>query len=290
MSSQTLPELRVPPDLKPRLEALGLSLGRVEDAEEAALGGRINASLGESASWGAFAGALASTVRTRGFAVVRGLAPDCGRSLLIASSALGLPFMTYGGGPKVVKRFRLSPWTRKLSHSLEPGDFHTDGNVGSAPPDATVMQCEVEDPGAPAYAEQRVAHLPDLLTRLAEGTAADQDALAFLTDRDASMAHEGSERVWRGRLVCGETIRYHPESLRVAQRRLGWGGAQLEPALRAIHAAAIDVSFPFHTRPGDTLFVSNRTALHYRGACSVRFVRFPTEFETRSLLVLHLGG
>ena len=56
----------------------------------------------------------------------------------------------------------------------------------------------------------------------------------------------------------------------------------------AIHRAALGVSVPFHTGKGDTLLVSNRTALHYRGACSVRFTKFPTEFDSRSLVVLHL--
>jgi hypothetical protein len=45
---------------------------------------------------------------------------------------------------------------------------------------------------------------------------------------------------------------------------------------------------PFHTGPGDAVLVSNRTALHYRGACSVRFTKFPNEFDARSVLVLHL--
>lgn len=289
MSPQTLPELRLPLGLELELQDMALSIGSVEEAEDAARDRAIERRLRESALWAEFGLTLRSAVQARGFAVVRGLSPDQGRSLLVASSALGLPFMTYGRS-KVVKRFRLSPWTRKLSHSLEAGDFHTDGNVAAAPPAATVMQCEVEDPGGAAFAEQRVAYLPDLLRRLVEGSAADREALTFLTEREAAMAHEGSPALWRGRLVEGETIRYHPESLRVAQRRLGTDGGELETAIGAIHRAAMDVSAPFHTRPGDTLFVSNRTALHYRGACSVRFVSFPVEFEARSLLVLHLEG
>jgi hypothetical protein len=150
------------------------------------------------------------------------------------------------------------------------------------------MQCEIEDPGAPEYAEQRVAYLPDLLERLASGDAGDAEALVFLTEAEAIMAHERSPDVWRGRLVQNGTIRYHPQSLRVAAKRLNEPSLNLEAVIGAIHSAAIDVSVPFHTLPGDTVLVSNRTALHYRGACSVRFTRFPTEFESRSLFVLHL--
>jgi hypothetical protein len=50
----------------------------------------------------------------------------------------------------------------------------------------------------------------------------------------------------------------------------------------------MDVSLPYHTRPGDAVLVSNTFALHYRGECSVRFIKFPREFEARSLLVLHM--
>jgi hypothetical protein len=150
------------------------------------------------------------------------------------------------------------------------------------------MQCEEEDPGAPTYAEQRVAYLPRLLERLASGSRQDIDAFTFLTETVAAMAHERSHDIWQGVLVQNGTIRYHPHGLRVASRRLNQESPELESVIATIHRAATDVSVPFHTCPGDTVLVSNRTALHYRGECSVRFTRFPTEFDSRSLLVLHL--
>ena len=100
-----------------------------------------------------------------------------------------------------MKRFRMTPWTTALSHTTRAGEFHTDGNVSEVPPVATVIQCEQEDPGAPQFAEQRVAHLADLLERLRSGGRDDADAAAFLTDIDSSMAHKRSSQVWRGRLV-----------------------------------------------------------------------------------------
>lgn len=288
-TNQTLPEIEVGAQLRQAIGDLARSFPSVDDAEATALAGDVVAPLLDDPAWTDFCELVDAAVRERGYIVVRGLEADGGRSLLIASRALGTPFATYGR-QRIVKRFRMSPWTEGLSHTLRAGDFHTDGNVSAVPPVATAMQCEVEDPGAPEFAEQRVAFLPDLLDRLASGSDEDRDALAFLTDGEGELAREGSADVWRGPLVQDGTIRYHPQSLRVAASRRGGASERLEAAIAAIHRTAISVSVPFHTAPGDTVLVSNRTALHYRGACSVRFIRFPTEFEARSLLVLHVAG
>jgi hypothetical protein len=287
MSGRPLPETRVDPALKRAIDALGRTFASVEDAEIAALTTEMAAPLRGNQEWIAFCEFVSMTIRQRGYVVVRGLEADEGRSLLIVSSALGAAFDTYGAR-RIVKRFRMSPWTTELSHTIRAGDFHTDGNVSALPPVGTAMQCEREDPGAPQYAEQRVAYLPDLLGCLASGTGEGAEALTFLTEATAAMAHERSSEMWRGRLVQNGTIRYHPHSLRVARGRLDEELPEIDSAIAAIHRAAMDVSEPFHTGPGDTVLVSNRTALHYRGACSVRFTKFPTKFESRSLFVLHL--
>jgi hypothetical protein len=150
------------------------------------------------------------------------------------------------------------------------------------------MQCEREDPGAPEYAEQRVAFLPDLIAELRDDEPSHLAALRFLTEEEIPLANERRAGAWRGRLVEGGTIRYHPHSLRVADARLQLRRPDLESLIATVHHAAVRSSVPFHTAPGDMVLVSNRTALHYRGACSVRFTRFPAEFESRSLCVLHL--
>jgi hypothetical protein len=287
MAGRLLPEALVDPSLKREIDKIARTFASVADAELSALTADIASPLRGDQRWDTFCKLVSSVIGQYGYTVVRGLEPDEGRSLLIISTSLGANFETYGPR-QVVKRFRMSPWTNELSHTTRAGDFHTDGNVSAVPPVGTAMQCEREDPGAPEFAEQRVAYLPDLLERLASGSSEDREAFTFLTEAEASMAHERSPEVWRGRLVQNGTIRYHPQSLRVASRRLNEQSPELESAIAAIHRAAIDVSVPFHTCPGDTVLVSNRTALHYRGACSVRFTRFPTEFESRSLFVLHL--
>lgn len=287
MSRRPLPEAAIDPSLKRAIDAVAGTYASVEDAEMTALTGDIVAPLRGDQRWIAFCDSVTSTIRDCGYIVVRGLEVDEGRSLLIVSTALGAAFDTYRPG-RVVKRFRMSPWTNELSHTIRAGDFHTDGNVSAVPPVGTAMQCECEDPGAPEYAEQRVAYLPHLLERLVSGAGENAEAFAFLTEAEAAMAHERSHEMWRGRLVQNGTIRYHPQSLRVASRRLNEQSPELESLIAATHQAATEVSVPFHTRPGDTVLVSNRTALHYRGACSVRFTRFPTEFDSRSLFVLHL--
>lgn len=284
---RSLPETTIHPSLKREIDALASTFASVDDAEATALTGDITAPIRESQHWAEFRDLVGSTIRSCGYLVVRGLEAGDGRFLLIVSRALGTAFGTYGRG-RVVKRFRMSPWTEELSHTIRAGDFHTDGNVSAVPPTSTAMQCEREDPGAPEFAEQRVAYLPDLLERLASGSSEDAEALAFLTEAEAAMARETSTEVWRGRLVQNGTIRYHPQSLRVASKRLGEDPSRVESVIAAVHRAAIDVSLPFHTGPGDTVLVSNRSALHYRGECSVRFTRFPTEYEARSLFVLHM--
>jgi hypothetical protein len=285
---KALPEIAIDPLLKRGIDAVAAAFASVEEAEAVALTDDIARPLRGDQDWTTFRDSVIGKMSESGYVVVRGLEADEGRSLLIVSAALDARFDTYRPG-RIVKRFRMSPWTNELSHTTRAGDFHTDGNVSVTPPVATAMQCEHEDPGAPEYAEQRVAFLPDVLERLASGGTNEVDAMAFLIASGTVMAHERSAEVWRGPLVENDTIRYHPHSLRIAAARLGAGAPNLEPVIGAVHRVAMDVSVPFHTAAGDAVLVSNRTALHYRGACSVRFTRFPSEFESRSLFVLHLN-
>ena len=163
-----LPESTIAPALKQAIDSRASQFASIRDAERAALSGALIDGLQRHHGWPALCDSVNATVRRHGYAVIRGLEADGGRSLLIVSSTLGAKFATYGSR-HVVKRFRLSPWTAELSHTTQAGEFHTDGNVSEVTPVATVMQCEQEDPGAPEFAEQRVAHLPDLLERLRSG-------------------------------------------------------------------------------------------------------------------------
>jgi hypothetical protein len=61
-----------------------------------ALTGDIAATLGDDERWVEFCRLVSSTIHDRGYIVVRGLQADEGRSLLIASRALGTTFATYG--------------------------------------------------------------------------------------------------------------------------------------------------------------------------------------------------
>lgn len=284
----SLPELTIDPPVRRGIARSAQAWPSIEAAEQSLLAGILPPFLRESA-WKAFARGAAALIRDRGYALARGLDADEGRSLLILSTIIGDGFETYAPG-RIVKRFRMSPWTRSLSHTLAAGNFHTDGNVSPTPPAGTAMQCERDDPGGEGYAELRVAPLAALLRELALGGDFGREALAFLRDEQVAMAHERSSAEWRGRVVEEGRIRYHPESLRVAHARAGTPPERLERVIATVHEAALASSIPFRTRPGDILLVSNRYALHYRGECSVRFTRFPTEFESRSLLVLHRAG
>jgi hypothetical protein len=288
MTPLPLPELTIDPSVRRGIAESAQAWSSIEAAEQNLLGGILPSFLRESA-WEAFSRGAAALIRDRGYAIARGLDADDGRSLLVVSTIIGDGFETYAPG-RIVKRFRMSPWTRSLSHTIAAGNFHTDGNVSPTPPAGTAMQCERDDPGGDGYAELRVASLAALLQQLALGGEDGREALAFLRDERVAMAHERSPAQWSGRAIEGGRIRYHPESLRVAHARAGASPDRLERVIATVHKAALAASIPFRTRPGDVLLVSNRNALHYRGECSVRFTQFPTEFESRSLLVLHRTG
>jgi hypothetical protein len=289
MNRLYLPEVTLNDETRLAIRRVAASFHSIAEAEACALKSAITRPLDGDTGWQTFQTAVTDTLESRGYAVVRRLDVDEGRSLLIAAATVGAAFATYGPG-HVVKRFRMSPWATELSHTLRAGDFHTDGNVSDDPPTATAIQCENEDPGGSEYAEQRVAYLPDLLAYLKEADSNGGTALAFLTGTDSAMGHAESVKLWRGRLVQAGVIRYHPFSLRVAAGRLGHSVGELEPILDVIHRGAMAVSISFHSNAGDLLLVSNQKALHYRGECSVRFTKFPTEYISRSMLVAHRVG
>jgi alpha-ketoglutarate-dependent taurine dioxygenase len=178
----------------------------------------------------------------------------------------------------------MSPWTKALSHTLASGFFHTDLNTAEHPPAATAMQCLEADPGAPDYGQLRVARVSDLIEQLRQH---DSTVADFLLRERVTMVNETSPEGWEGSMVGEGLIRFHPESLLAAQRHFGKNPPTLEQHLVAIHQAAIDVSEPINLEPGEMLLVSNRRALHQRGACTVRFQEFPGVFESRRVSVFH---
>jgi alpha-ketoglutarate-dependent taurine dioxygenase len=190
----------------------------------------------------------------------------------------------YRGG-QIVKHFRMSPWTTALSHTLASGFFHTDINTAPLPPAATVMQCLERDPGAPAFGQLRVARAADLLRTLA--SSGRREVLRFLTEDRVTMVNETSPQGWSGILVDGHTIRFHPESLQAACNQGLPNPADLQAYLDAVHESALAVSDPIDLAPGEVLFVSNRRALHQRGACTVRFREYPRRFDARRVSVFH---
>jgi hypothetical protein len=191
-------------------------------------------------------------------------------------------------GSRIVKHFKMSPWTTALSHTLADGSFHTDLNTAERPPTATVMQCLEPDPNAPHHGQLRVVRLVDLLDALADRGAT--RALQLLKDDRVAMVSDTSSDCWSGRITDGGEIRFHPETLRAGQRRYGNNPRDLEDCLSAIHETALSISIPIVLSPGDLLIVSNCRALHHRGACTVRFRAFPRDFDSRAVAVLHALG
>lgn len=209
--------------------------------------------------------------------------PD-GAPLLALASILFPELKTYRGR-RIVKHFRMSPWTRALSHTLADGHFHTDINTAAVPPHATLMQCLAPDPSAPRHGQLRVARLSSLMDALR--ACGDTRTSKFLTEDTVLMVNETSPDCWRGRISDGSAIRFHPETLRAGEKRYGRTLEDLESCLNRVHEMALSVSVPIDLRAGEILAVSNHRALHQRGSCTVRFRSFPRDFESRSVAVLH---
>jgi hypothetical protein len=266
-------------------EALNRTLAgfTLEDIEAAALAG-LSLPILSAPAWQELSSGVREVFRHRDQVLIRGLDPDADpRSLIAAISILGTRFLTYRKD-QVVKVFSMSPWSRDLAHAGAEGFFHTDLNASPAPPALTGIQCVKPDPGAPEYGHNRVARLGDLLEHLHWQGA--EEAIAFMTTQDVEMANERSPILWRGKVVDGGVLRFHPETIRAASLRQH--KAPPESILTAIQKAAFAVSTPVNLERGDMLLFSNHRTLHYRSECTVRFIRFPLEFEARQIHVLHV--
>lgn len=238
-----------------------------------------------SPEWNSFSRSVRVAFAANDQLLLKGLPVTAhGATLLLAAGTITSAFRTYRGG-QIIKHFKMSPWTTELSHTTREGEFHTDLNTDSQPPAITAMQCLHPDPGAPKYGISRVARLVDLLTSL-EGSK-NKETLDFLTKERVTMLNDHSSLSWSGCIVDGQMIRYHPATLRAAARRENHPRELLEDSIAAVARAAIAVSQPLNMDQGDILLLSNHRTLHYRGECSVVFKRYPTEFVSRSVFILH---
>jgi hypothetical protein len=237
-----------------------------------------------SSEWSSFSASVRHVFADRDHVVIKGLPVSSdGATLILAAWAIGSMFRTYRGG-QIIKHFKMSPWTSELSHTTREGEFHTDLNTEIRPPAITAMQCLDPDPGVPLYGVSRAVRLTDLLSHLEEY---DMETLRFLTQDTVTMLNDRSSSSWSGRIVEDGLIRYHPETLRAAARRSGYPAPALEDRIAGVARAALAVSEPFFLDRGDVLLLSNHRTLHYRGECSVLFNRYPTEFVSRSVFILH---
>lgn len=282
-----VPVLVMAPAIADWIAARCAGVNALVDLEGAAFAGTIEDDFTVSEAWIAFQKQALALWKAHDHLIVRGVsaAPNEGASLILVALLLSRRFKSYRGN-KIVKHFRMSPWTTDLSHTLQEGHFHTDINTASEPPLITAIQCRLPDPGAPTYGEIRVARLSDLLQALCRSGEA--RTLDFLQGTDVTMVNESSPTAWTGRIVNEGFIRFHPETLRAAQRRYNNQTSDLEEHLRIIKEASLSVSTPIQLGGGDTLLVSNTRALHYRGACSVTYQSFPRSFTSREVHVLHL--
>ena len=286
MTEETIsspPCLSAPSDLSSVISSVCTSLENLERIVRE--GGIRGLPLFATREWSTFAKKVRNFFKAHDYLVIKGLSPEgSGVALLLTTCAVGHRFRTYRGG-RIVKHFTMSPWTTDLSHTTKAGEFHTDLNTEPEPPAITAIQCIDPDPGAPRFGNNRVVRLASLLDYLHDNGSVDM--LDFLTQRTVCMLNDRTTSSWNGIMVENGTIRYHPETLRAAVRRSGTSSPTLEDHLAGVASAAMAVSTPFVLEKGDILLLSNRRTLHYRGACSVVFKKFPLEFDSRKISVLH---
>lgn len=283
----TIPELTVAPAIADWIAGRCAGADALVDLEGAIFSGAVEDDFMASEPWTAFQKQALALWKAHDHLVVRGLSSvkNEGASLILVALVLSRRFKSYRGN-KIVKHFRMSPWTTDLSHTLQEGHFHTDINTSSEPPLVTAIQCRLPDPGAPTYGDVRIVRLSDLLQALHRSGEA--RTLDFLQETDVTMVNESSPDAWTGRIVNEGIIRFHPETLRAAERRYSKQTGDLECHLRIIKEASLSVSTPIQLGAGDTLLVSNTRALHYRGVCSVTYQSFPRGYTSREVYVLHL--
>ncbi|MGN2432789.1 TauD/TfdA family dioxygenase [Pseudomonas syringae] len=281
------PELTLPASVNDALLAM-TARDTLETLEARALDPslrRVMAGELSSPEWKTFLVELSLAWSRFDHAVIRGNpALSDERIALLLALAVNAGFKPYRGS-KIVKHFKMSPWTTELSQTLRDGHFHTDLNTSSEPPRITLIHCRVPDP-TPGCGVLRVARIRDLLAELRRRGA--DKALRFLLRDTVAIVDDRAQGSWSGTMASESTIRFHPETLKAAQRRGASFVDPLDEQLDTIHEAALAVSYPIELGMGDTLLVSNVRALHYRGECTVQYLDFPRHFKARQIHVLHL--
>ncbi|HEV7642800.1 MAG TPA: hypothetical protein VGO50_02555 [Pyrinomonadaceae bacterium] len=285
MNNLAPPVIFVPPKIVETLESLSSLPNTLEKMEQEAKDDFAGFPLISSKEWQEFSREISHAYQGRDHVILKGLpASRSGVTLLVIARTIGRDFRTYRGG-QIVKYFKMSPWTRELSHTTREGEFHTDLNTETFPPALTAMQCFEPDPGSPLYGVSRVARMKDIIAFLE--CSNNLETLDFLNVVEVNMLNDRSNFMWSGQIVGKDFIRYHPETLRAAERRYGNAMTSLDERIAEIARAAFEVSFPFILEAGDVLLTSNHRTLHYRGECSVAFENYPTEFNSRSIFILH---
>ena len=286
MRDCAVPFLTVPPQLGAAVAKMCTVGTGVSLLEEMVASNRIETlPLLLSEQWRHFRAEVRQTFEEYDQAALRGFpAIEDGTALLVAALTIGESLRTYREG-KVVKHFKMSPWTTELSHTTQRGEFHTDLNTEPNPPAITAIQCMEPDPGRPHYGITRIARLSHLLDFVDHDD--DERARRFLREDMVTMLNDRSSSCWSGRIAEAGAVRYHPETIRAAARRSGGSLQDLERDIAGVERAAVSVSTAYVLERGEILLLSNLRTLHRRDECSVVFRDYPIEFDSRRVSVLH---
>ena len=286
MKNCATPFLTVPPQLSAAIAETCAVRDAVSYLEELVVLDRIETlPLFLSEKWRHFRTEVCQLFKENDHVILQGVpAVQDGAALLVTALTIGEFLRTYRDG-KVIKHFKMSPWTTELSHTTREGEFHTDLNTEPCPPAITAIQCLEPDPGSPYYGITRVARLTHLLDFVDRDD--DESTQSFLKEATVTMLNDRSSSSWSGRIVEDGAVRYHPATIRAAARRSGDSLQDIEQGIAGVARAAMSVSTPYVLQRGDILLLSNRRTLHCRGECSVVFQSYPTDFDSRRVSVLH---
>ena len=286
MNGCSTPFLAAPPQLVSNVREVCAIPDAVCRLEEMVVSDRIETlPLFLTENWRSFGNEARQIFSKNDHVAIRGFPSfQDGAALLVAALAIGESLRTYRDG-KVSKNFKMSPWTRELSHTTRAGEFHTDLNTESSPPAITAIQCLEPDPGSPRYGVTEVARLVHLLEFANRDD--DRNTQRFLREDSVTMLNDRSAASWSGKIVERGVIRYHPETIRSAGRRARDSLQDLEQCIAGVEQAARSVSIAFSLQRGDILLTSNHRTLHRRGECSVVFEDYPTKYWSRRVSVLH---
>ncbi len=166
--------------------------------------------------------------------------------------------------------FTTEPFSNDFSKNLKPGFFHTDFSAEKKTPNYIILQCEQVDPRFPYYGRNQFASVKKILNRLEELFPNITEKLLDMRLPYKFLDFADSEVSLLTKFGDSFQIRFHPglvDYTKLNESHFVDGNCITE----IIEAVALEVCNDICLDRGDLLVVSNKSMLHRRGECTVRF-------------------